>query len=336
MSAFAREFLRDIVEEPSRPRGFLALFGKHPGWDDHVEDLPLATSSLALAKQNLYFQGIGGQVSSGGWARLAEGQSLAGFDHAILWHRGSQFIAGRLWSSTDGKRRAHFPMVAMVHCIGVPVGPSLGSILTWLTTVEAACKATRSADTVRSLFERCQGDFQGWLDRADHGATDDVSSVDWAITSEQLVPAVAEVQRQARDFTARRFKERSQLGSSHRRVPASGTDQGRDLRLWNRLLSRTLHEAVPFLLAAARGQPWVDMIAGEPIAQDFLSLRATDLAIPVISNSEVDCEHQAEAENIVRLCLDPSAAGLEEPAVRPTSGWFSRLLSGKEPGRRTN
>lgn len=333
MSDFAREFLRDRVDEATHPRGYLALFGKHPGWDDHVEDLPLATSSLVLAKQNLYIQGIGGQVSSGGWARLGEAQSLPGFDHVILWNRGSQFIAGRLWSSTDGKRRAHFPMVAMVHCIGVPVRPSLGAIVNWLATVEAACKATRSAERIRSLFEQCQGDFQGWLSRAELGAMDDGISVDWGITPDQLVPAIAEIQRRCGDLTARRFKERSQLGSSHFRVPATGTDQAHDLRLWNRLLSRTLHGAVPIMLAAARNQRWIDIIAGEPAASDYLSFRATDRAIPIISASVGEGENHAGAENIVRTCLDPSIPVLEEPELPQSGGWFSRLLTGKEPGR---
>lgn len=332
MSVFAREFLRENVEAPALPRGFLALFGKHPGWDDHVEDLPLATTSLILAKQNLYVQGIGGQVSSGGWARLEEGQSLPGFDHVLLWRRGSQFIAGRLWSSTDGKRRAHFPMIAMVHCLNVPVGPSLASILSWLESVESACKSTRSADRIRSMFEQCQSDFQGWIERNDHPDAEEADPLGWGMPAEMLVPAITEIQSRGADLTLGRFKERSELPSVHCRVPTTGRDRAHDLRLWNRLLRHTLHASVPQLFLAPRDKAWLDVIAGEPTVPDLFALRAGESAIPMIADlSQVrdGASHHAAADSVVRRFLDPASAASE---LAPESrGWFSRLFSGKEP-----
>src|SRR5258705_3476695 len=69
MSEFYRRFLAEDVRKMGAPSGrqvFLAAFGKHPGWDDHVEDLGLDSESLIFAKTLLYVQGIGGQIDSGG------------------------------------------------------------------------------------------------------------------------------------------------------------------------------------------------------------------------------------------------------------------------------
>ncbi len=87
MSDFTKKFL---LEDPRRlsPTGrfvALAAFGKHPGWDDHIEptpsgitpaDLGLETESLNLAKTVLYINGIGGQIDSGAWEKLDSAQHL--------------------------------------------------------------------------------------------------------------------------------------------------------------------------------------------------------------------------------------------------------------------
>src|SRR3954468_1418436 len=98
---------------------------------------------MAAAKQLLYVQGIGSQISSGAWARLAEEARLPGFDHAFLWVRGSQFLAGRLWASRDGKGRAHFPMVVLVHGLDGVRNSALTSTLARLENVAAVCRAAR-------------------------------------------------------------------------------------------------------------------------------------------------------------------------------------------------
>src|SRR6267142_2546677 len=81
----------------------LAAFGKHPGWDDHVEDLGLEPASLNLAKTVLYVNGIGGQIDSGAWEKSDPAQQLPDFRHLFVWQRSGQILIGRLWSSSDGK-----------------------------------------------------------------------------------------------------------------------------------------------------------------------------------------------------------------------------------------
>ena len=121
MSEFYKKFL---LEDPRRlgtgsgRQVFLAAFGKHPGWDDHIsEDLGLETESLLMVKNLLYLQGIGGQIDRGEWDKLEPHQQVSGFKHIFVWQRGDQRIIGRMWSSSDGKGRTRYPMIVCAHCV---------------------------------------------------------------------------------------------------------------------------------------------------------------------------------------------------------------------------
>ena len=86
-------------------RVFTAAFGKHPGWDDHIDDIGLDTDVLVAVKRILYTQGIGSNIDSGSWDKLEENQLVEKFGHTLLWCINGDVVAGRLWSSRDGKGR---------------------------------------------------------------------------------------------------------------------------------------------------------------------------------------------------------------------------------------
>jgi len=157
MSEFYRRFLSEDVRKMGAPGGrqiFLAAFGKHPGWDDHVEDLGLESDSLVFAKTLLYVQGIGGQIDSGAWEKLDATQQLPAFKHAFLWQRGSQVIVGRMWSSSDGKGRKRYPMIVCAHCAGIPIEAVLAQVLPRLEQIEQRCLSTNAASDVRATLDR--------------------------------------------------------------------------------------------------------------------------------------------------------------------------------------
>src|SRR6266404_8251895 len=131
MSDFFKKFLLEDARRFSPAGRYigLAAFGKHPGWDDHVEDLGLETESLNIAKTSFYVNGIGGQIDSGAWEKLDSTQQIAAFKHVFLWQRSGQFLIGRLWSSSDGKGRKRYPMVVCAHCVGVPLAWALEKVL---------------------------------------------------------------------------------------------------------------------------------------------------------------------------------------------------------------
>ena len=84
MSDFYKRFLMEEVPKATpgtNKQIFLGAFGKHPGWDDHIEDLGLETASLVQAKTLFYVQGIGGEIDAGAWEKLDDSQRLAAFKH---------------------------------------------------------------------------------------------------------------------------------------------------------------------------------------------------------------------------------------------------------------
>src|SRR5437762_88946 len=157
MSRFLKKFLREnegMFSRKTKPAVYLGAFGKHPGWDDHIDDIGLETESLLLAKQILYVDGIGGQINSGEWEKLREAQGVHEFKHLFVWKRGDAFLLGKIWSSRDGKNRTKYPMVVCAHCLGVPFGWAQLNVLSTLDEVESLCKGTQSADEVREVLAR--------------------------------------------------------------------------------------------------------------------------------------------------------------------------------------
>ena len=62
--------------DSSAPGVYLGAFGKHPGWDDHVDDMGLETPLLLWAKRLLYTDGIAGNIDKGEWDRLPPADRL--------------------------------------------------------------------------------------------------------------------------------------------------------------------------------------------------------------------------------------------------------------------
>src|SRR5262245_24203118 len=124
MAAFIKSLSRLLgTSSKPDPALYLAAFGKHPGWNDHLDDQGLDTDSLIAAKRLLYVQGISQNIDSGAWENLeqvpadAPTQAVGRLDlfrHDFLWHMrqdgNSVMLAGRLWSSSDGKGRDKYPM----------------------------------------------------------------------------------------------------------------------------------------------------------------------------------------------------------------------------------
>ena len=77
------------------PRVYIAAFGKHPGWNDHMDDIGLVTESLVEAKRSLYVQGVASQIES----RACEALHIAdGPDYrAALRDSYTQLLLERLW-----------------------------------------------------------------------------------------------------------------------------------------------------------------------------------------------------------------------------------------------
>lgn len=300
MSEFSKTFLRERIGDDKRPREIFGIFGKHPGWNDHIEDLPLPTESMATAKQLLYVQGIGSQISSGAWARLAEPARLADFDHVFLWVRGSQFLAGRMWASRDGKRRTHFPMIAVVQGINVAREAALDLILAQLEKVAAGCRAAHSADEVRGVIA-------GTATGSGTGPASD----------EPSAPTSLAVARDSARKAAGDFHENLPACT---RLPADPGDLSRSLRFWARVCTGLAPAQVPLLFLAPLGETWIDVLAGEPAPENFFCLRAGLEALPIAGAPAAQGPvGDLDADEVIKAVSDGRGPEGER-------GWISRWL----------
>jgi hypothetical protein len=282
MSRFLKKFLREserIFSRKTKPTIYLGAYGKHPGWDDHIDDIGLETESLLLAKQVLYVDGIGGQIDSGEWDKLRENERLAAFKHIIVWKRGDAFLLGRIWSSRDGKNRAKYPMIVCAHCLNVPFYWALKNVLAALEEVERLCKSTDSAEEVRDIIQRTLAELR--------------QSLGSAPTSQEDVKAMAFIDRlELADAQEKLFRITYHLstrlaaslpGATQIRLPAANGLIQETLTFWIQFLESQFGTDVPILLALPLGERWLDATSGEPTTREFYSLRATPEVLTIAS-----------------------------------------------------
>lgn len=301
MSDFYKNFLLEDVRRIGGGSGrkiFLAAFGKHPGWDDHVEDLGLETESLIFAKTRLYVEGIGGQIDRGEWEKLDAQQQTPGFKHLFVWQRAGQFLIGRMWSSSDGKGRTRYPMIVCVHCAGVSLTWALQQVLPRIEKVEQECLLTKSASEVRFILTSARNALRNALNEV---ATELVPAPP-PVTSEELAQFIGhpdlgpqqegwfrllyQMQSQMAAFAPGRFSLKGDLAGirpQQMRIPPCGSAPAQTILLWSRFFQTQLDSAVPFLLALPLEEPWLDATVGEPTPHEFFSLRASPKAVPLVN-----------------------------------------------------
>jgi hypothetical protein len=245
----------------------------------------------------MYVQGIGSQISSGAWTRLAPGAGIANFNHAFLWVRGSQFLVGRMWGSSDGKRRAHFPMVALFQGIEVQRGTVIGGMLQRLEKVCADCRATRSADQVRKVISNVSDGEPVTEDTAENGLTLGVTR--------------GTISKLARDLHGN-LPPWCRLGGD-------AANARRGLCFWSHLCSSLAPADTPLLFIAPIGAPWIDVLAREPAHGQFFCLRAGLPALPLTYAPEPkEATEELDAEDLVKTALGGKVA--------PGRSWISRIF----------
>ena len=296
MSDFHDHFLRGSA----RPGGWLGwlkggaktpaarvrvvAFGKHPGWDDHLDDVGEWTESLALARRVLYAEGIAGQLDAGTWEALPKEQRLPRFEHVWLWRRGECSIVGRLWSSTDGKGRARYPMAVCAEVAGLSLDWVLEEALPRLETLEAACRATDSPAEVRASLTQTQADLIAAALQASNGRG--------GAAETRVVPEPWHHPEGAEAALRVLYCIRSQLAGY--RPGWNGKGQPRALRFslppgtgaagalhpWATVFGAVLDPCAPVLFTLPAEAGFLDVLVGEPVSESFFGLRATLAALP--------------------------------------------------------
>jgi len=322
--------------EEAAPAVHLAAFGKHPGWDDHIEDLGLETGRLIDVKRTLYTHGIAGNINSGAWEKLADNERLEGFRHLFVWHTPRSVVVGRMWSSRDGKGRTRYPMVVCAECAALPLQWIAAEVLPRLEDVEARCVQTTDASDVRSIL-------------SDAARTLRLSAQGGAPVPEALTPSpralavladrpemgpdhqglhrvLYEIERQMSAFHAgsadRTRTGTSMLRAQQMRVPACAGTPVAAARLWLSFLLGRLDKATPILLVLPFGEPWLDVIAGGAGAQELYCVRASPEAVPLVTdipyNLDADFVARVEEEIGASRNAPPGSEELEAEAPTPS------------------
>lgn len=306
------------------PQIALAAFGKHPGWDDHIEDLGLETEGLIQARRVLYSEGVAGNIESGAWEQLEPAQRLAEFRHLVVWRRGWDLIIARLWSSSDGKGRTHYPMVLCVHCTAIPLAWAVKEVLPRIEKAQTRCEETPRASDVREIVHatrlKLRTALNASLKELGSWSQEEVASDrELARLAEspqlQVYPApgtpppparagllriMYQLEREFAAFAAGGNKDRRSAMVSARaqqiRVPSCGVPPGEAGRLWTGVLLETLADGVDIVTVQSLDQRWLDIIVGEPKTANLFCMRASERMIPLTS----DVPYTLDAEFLAR------------------------------------
>jgi len=275
-------------------RAFLGVFGKHPGWNDHIDDIGLETERLVQIKRELYVEGIGGNIDAGAWDAIAEDGRLTGFDHLFLWRAGGETAVGRFWSSSDGKGRTRYPMVVCAQVRGQPMSWQVRYVAPLLERLQDDFKAADTAEKVVARAENARREIEA-LASGERGATDVYErsataalAADPAMGPEKrgMYRLLYQMERELAAFLRGGLTDGTRtrvadLTPRHLRVPRCLRDEGQSMLLWWRFVTEHIGDGAPVVLMSPRGQDFIDILVGEAGVSQFTCVRAAEKTIPL-------------------------------------------------------
>lgn len=329
--------VRGSKDDRAAPQVFLAAFGKHPGWDDHIEEIGVETEHLASIKQLLYVQGIGGTIDAGAWDDLSDPQRIGGFEHVFLCRTPGDLVLGRLWSSTDGKGRSRYPMVVCVQCTNLPLSWVLHQVLPALAEVENRCKEVTTAAEVVAITDQARRQLRDLAESADIGAPALVVSprsvVELADRPEMLdgheglLRILYQMERETNDYARGNLAAAARDGSLRpvqMRVPACGDSPDEVISRWLEFFFTRLDQAAEVWAIYRLGRPWLDVVIGDPAPNQFFCFQASREALPLASEIPytLDDDFRARADQFI----DDARSGKMEQIVLAPAGATPRRL----------
>lgn len=283
------------------PSVWLAAFGKHPGWNDHIDDLGIETDRLVAIKRQLYVDGIRKVIDGGLWDALKPEQHAEGFGHSFLWRSYDGLAVGRMWSSTDGKGRGRYPMIVCCQTHGASMDTIGSVVLPRLKQLEADCVGVGNAAAVIRLVDEARAELG-----ASVGGAKPVS--DGALAPPSALAEIAAdppggvgeagvtrvLYQIEREFSAYVMAD-GKSGSASRsrtldvrpqqmRLPALRGDEPKVWSLWGRALLTRFDPLTSMLLVTRDGEDWLDVIVGEPGPAQLVCLQATVEGVPLTTD----------------------------------------------------
>ena len=315
MSRFLKVFLRD----PLSTRIQIAGFGKHPAWDDHIDDIGLTTETLVLTKQLLYSEGIATQLASGAWDQIEKSGNAIEFDHRYVWGRDKQAVAGAIWASADRKGRTRFPLVICVQA-DFDDQRAIELLLHPIERLGLACRSSKTQEEIRDAFSQTQWELNG-LNLPSVGQHSFSETTDSGENS--ILPALVTLSAGLKN---RRPRGAGKTSGSHFRLAAISSQAKDNLSFWCAYLAaQRIGSSLPYLVIAANGKRWIDLIVGEPLENDFFCLRANEIALPT---SWIEIE-ETELRNLESEAIDYLRTYRSGPAhsTPHRRSWWSGLFN---------
>ena len=318
MSRFLKVFLR----EPVNGKVHVAGFGKHPAWDDHIDDIGLDTETLVLTKKLLYSQGIATQLASGAWDQLEKSGNAIQFNHRFCWSRENQAVAGAIWASSDGKGRTRFPMIICVQ-VDVEGWRAIAQLLGPIEQMGIQSKSAKTPSEFRELIPRLEVEIFG-LVRSPSGANPASEMTESQQIS--ILPDLITLAAALKTRSPRGAHESVRPNGAHFRLASSLPVPGKNLSFWSAYLAVLgLPSSPPCLAIATNGKPWVDLIVGEPADADFFCLRANQTALPA-TWFQVGEADRRKVERTARDFLQASRPA-HVVATSPQRSWWRSLFT---------
>jgi hypothetical protein len=326
-------FLEETAEKITRDTGsrlHLGLFGKHPAWDDHMEDIGMATDSLIEFKRRLYFGGISGCIDSGAWTDLAADARIDAFDHELIWSGPAGIVFAVLWHSSDGRGRREYPMVAAAHFPTPHLPARVGPVFDALQGVADACRRGANIDAIRMA----QAAGVESLIAAARSLVP-LSTATWDIEDRRSFVSHPGLGEDFRGFHRLFYSMRLAADSPDPRIRARLADAGSGteaLLVWQVLLRAQMAAGALLLTFRHRPSQWLDAIEGDPRPGDWLRLRALPAEVPLTTDIpyEIDQDLRDCADMVIGSFIeDPQripridSCGSEGPG----QGFVGSLLS---------
>jgi hypothetical protein len=291
---------RGPSQDGGAPAAYVATFGKHPAWNDFADDLGLETERLVELKR-LVMQAI--DVNAAQWEHLHEQQRLDGLRHLLAWVTEQGVVLARLWSSSDGKGRKRYPMVACAECRGVAPAAVLGHVPAVLERVERECRAATTPAEVGGALDRARAELRQWLGSAAAApAASDLSTAD-AFERLAACAALGEPRKGITTLLYRLEQEAPQLltwgrdgragasdgrGGSGRpaylRLPACAASPADAALLWATFLAAVVTRRASCMVILPAGERWADLVVGDPTPASLYCLRANEKGVPLTTD----------------------------------------------------
>ena len=278
-----------------------AVFGKHPGWNDHMDELGLVTPRLVEFRRTFYAEGVGSLIDQGTWEALGETERLERFDHAFARRTGGAWLVGRFWSSTDGRGRSKYPMIVVVDCGPYGLETALKLAMPATQRAKEAFCASKDAAGVIEGFARLQAELTAEAEGVEPGEGPGLSHAQalrrlfnhpgiTGIEEDAVLRALYGAERELGAVLGVIGASSSSVGTGltmaeadgQVRLPRAEPESSMAIRLWGGLLSPALRSRVVLTVYAPEGAGWVDAVTGTK-AESLACLRSTPERVPLAS-----------------------------------------------------